>query len=433
MSGYERSPERRRAAVVGAGVSGLTAAYLLQRDYDVTLYEADDRLGGHAHTHDLVDGHGRAVGVDSGFIVHNARTYPHLTRLFDELGVATQPSEMSMSVRCEGCGLEYAGARGFGGLFPSASHARRGAYLRMLADVPRFHRLARAHLARGGDDADADADATLGAFLDEHGFATYTRQHFVVPLVSAVWSCDAETAYAYPARYLFQFLSHHGMLSVTGSPTWRTVVGGSARYVEQVVKGLTAVHTALPVTAVSRTTHGVEVHDADGGRTAFDVAVLATHADDTLRLLADPTPAQVAALGPWRYSRNATTLHTDRRVMPSRPRAEASWNYRMPGCDASSSAVRVSYAMNRLQRLDTDPQWFVTLNDDGDTIDDNRVLARMDYTHPVFTPESVATQDLLPGLNDGVLAFAGAYHGWGFHEDGCRSGVEAAESLGVRW
>ncbi len=419
-------------------MSGLTAAYLLQREYDVTVYEADERLGGHAHTHDLVDGHGRTVGVDSGFIVHNRRTYPHLTRLFEELGVETQPSEMSMSVHCDGCGLEYAGARGIGGLFPSVSHARRAAYLRMLADVPRFHRRARAHLA-STDATGSDSDITLGAFLDRHGFATYTRQHFVVPLVSAVWSCDAETAYAYPARYLFQFLSHHGMLSVTGSPAWRTVVGGSARYVEKVVKGLTAVHTALPVTAVARTLEGVEVQDADGGRTPYDVAVVATHADDALRLLADPTPAQVAALGPWRYSRNATTLHTDRRVMPSHARAEASWNYRMPACEASSSAVRVSYAMNRLQRLDTDPQWFVTLNDDGDTadagrtIDDSRVLARMDYAHPVFTPASVATQDLLPALNDGVLAFAGAYHGWGFHEDGCRSGVAAAQSLGVRW
>ncbi|MGH1563982.1 NAD(P)/FAD-dependent oxidoreductase [Mumia sp. DW29H23] len=418
---------RRRAAVVGAGVSGLTAAYLLQRDYDVTVYEADDRLGGHAHTHDLLDDHGRTVGVDSGFIVHNRRTYPWLTRLFDELGVATQPSEMSMSVRCDGCGLEYAGARGFTGLFPAASHARRGAYLRMLADVPRFHRRARVHLASD------EEDLTLGAFLDRHRFGTYTRRHFVVPLVSAVWSCDAETAYAYPARYLFQFLSHHGMLSVSGSPPWMTVVGGSARYVERVVKGLTAVHTALPVTAVSRTADGVEVHDADGGRTRFDAAVIATHADDALHLLADPTPQQRAALGPWRYSRNATTLHTDDRVMPRQARAAASWNYRMPDCDARSSAVRVSYAMNRLQRLDTTPQWFVTLNDDGHDVADDTVLARMDYAHPVFTPESVGTHEILPSLNDGVIAFAGAYHGWGFHEDGCRSGVEAARSLGVSW
>ncbi|WP_262851059.1 NAD(P)/FAD-dependent oxidoreductase [Mumia quercus] len=419
---------RRRAAVIGAGVSGLTAAYLLQRAYDVTVYEADDRLGGHAHTHDLLDTHGRTVGVDSGFIVHNRRTYPHLIRLFDELGVATQDSEMSMSVRCDGCGLEYAGARGLPGLFPSAGHVARPAYLRMLADVPRFHRAARAHLAHDG----ADETLTLGAFLDRHRFGAYTRQHFVVPLVSAVWSCDAETAAAYPARYLFQFLAHHGMLSVTGSPTWRTVVGGSARYVERLAKGLTATHTGLPVRAVARVHDGVVVHDGDGDSRHFDAAVVATHADDALRLLADPTPAQMAALGPWRYSRNATVLHTDDRVMPRHPRAAASWNYRMPSCDARSSAVRVSYDMNRLQRLATDRRWFVTLNHDGDVPAD-RVLARMDYAHPVFTPESVRTQELLPALNDGVLAFAGAYHGWGFHEDGCRSGVEAAASLGVEW
>jgi predicted NAD/FAD-binding protein len=418
---------RRRAAVIGAGVSGLTAAYLLQRTYDVTVYEADDRLGGHAHTHDLIDKHGRTVGVDSGFIVHNQRTYPHLVRLFDELGVATQASEMSMSVRCDGCGLEYAGARGMTGLVPTVAHLRRGAYLRMLADVPRFHRAARAHLA-GGDQA-----MTLGAFLDRHHVSAYTRQHFVVPLVSSVWSCDAQTASEYPAAYLFEFLSHHGMLSVTGSPPWRTVVGGSARYVERLAKGLTATHTALPVRAVARTGDGVVVHDADGDSTRFDVAVVATHADDALRLLAEPTPAQTAALGPWRYSRNATVLHTDDRVMPRSPRAAASWNYRIPACDARSSAVRVSYDMNRLQRLDPGTRWFVTLNDDGSTVSDDKVLASMDYAHPIFTPESVATQPLLPTLNDGVLAFAGAYQGWGFHEDGCRSGVQAAESLGVRW
>ncbi|MFD1824755.1 NAD(P)/FAD-dependent oxidoreductase [Mumia zhuanghuii] len=419
---------RRRAAVIGAGVSGLTAAYLLQRAYDVTVYEADDRLGGHAHTHDLLDAHGRTVGVDSGFIVHNEQTYPHLVRLFHELGVATQASEMSMSVRCDGCGLEYAGARGLPGLLPTAGHLARGAYLRMLADIPRFHRAARAHLDDG-----ADTGLTLGAFLDRHRFSAYARQHFVVPLVSAVWSCDAETAAAYPARYLFQFLAHHGMLSVSGSPPWRTVVGGSARYVERLSKGLTATHTSLPVRAVARVHDGVLVHDADGDHRRFDVAVVATHADDALRLLADPTPDQVAALGPWRYSRNATVLHTDTRVMPRHQRAAASWNYRMPACDARSSAVRVSYDMNRLQRLDPEPRWFVTLNDDGGAVAEDRVLARMDYAHPVFTPESVGTQPMLPTLNDGVLAFAGAYHGWGFHEDGCRSGVQAAESLGVRW
>jgi len=412
--------ERRRIAVVGSGVAGLTAAYVLRRSGDVTVFEADGRIGGHAHTHDVPSGDGRVLAVDSGFIVHNERTYPHLVRLLTELGVGTQPSEMSMSVSCGGCGLEYAGGRKAPGLFARPSSLARPAYLRMLAEVPRFHRLAREALERGDD-------RTLGEFVA--GFSPYFTAHFATPLVSAVWSCPPSVAGRYPARYLFAFLANHGMLGVSGSPRWRTVTGGSREYVERIAKSLTAVHTSTPVLALRRTGAGVELH-AGGAVHRFDAAVVATHPDQALRLLAEPTEDEREVLGAFGYSRNPVTLHTDASVLPRARRARASWNYRMDSCTAGAEGARVTYDMNRLQRLEAPEAHLVTL---GTEIPGDRVIARMVYEHPVYTPESVAAQRRLPGLNDGVIVYAGAYHGWGFHEDGCRSGVRAAEALGARW
>ncbi|MYX12692.1 NAD(P)-binding protein [Streptomyces sp. SID8374] len=421
--------ERRRTAVVGSGVAGLTAAHVLRRAHDVTLYEADDRIGGHAHTHELDASDGRVHRVDSGFIVHNRRTYPHLLRLFDELGVATQESEMSMSVRCEGCGLEYSGARGPAGLFAQPRSALRGPYLRMLAEVTRFHRAARALLELPEGPA---TDMTLGEFARRGRFSRYFRAHFLTPMVSAVWSCDPVTALRYPARYLFAFLSHHGMLAIGGSPVWRTVTGGSRAYVERVAKQLTAVHTATPVRAVTRHADGVDLTTEDGTTTPYDAVVIATHPDQALRLLADPTDAERETLGAFTYSRNPTLLHTDTTLLPRSRGARASWNYLMPSCAADADRVTVSYDMNRLQRLDAPETFVVTLNG-SDRVDPDSVRARMVYEHPVYTPESVSAQARLPALSGPVTAFAGAYHGWGFHEDGCRSGAEAAAALGVEW
>ncbi|MFG3097731.1 NAD(P)/FAD-dependent oxidoreductase [Streptomyces sp. NPDC048202] len=417
----------RRTAVVGSGVAGLTAAHVLRRAHHVTLYEADDRLGGHAHTHDLIAPDGRIDRVDSGFIVHNRRTYPNLLRLFRELGVATQESEMSMSVRCEGCGLEYAGARGARGLLAQRRNLLRPAYLRMLAEVPAFHRAARALLEHGGHST-----LTLGQFLDRCGFSPYFRAHFMTPLVSCVWSCDAETAQHYPAAYLFRFLDHHGMLSVTGSPVWRTVTGGSRSYVDKVAAEIQEVRTSAPVRGILRHADGVDITTHDGTTESYDHVVVATHPDQALRLLEDATADEKEVLGAFRYSRNATLLHTDTALLPEAPGARASWNYLMPNCSAGSDRVRVTYDMNRLQRLDASPRYLVTLGGE-DRVDPARVLARMNYEHPVYTPESVAAQQRLPELATPVTAFAGAYHGWGFHEDGCRSGVAAAKALGVTW
>jgi predicted NAD/FAD-binding protein len=421
----------RRIAVIGGGIGGLTAAYILARGDEVTVFEADDRLGGHADTH-LVKRPGRPpAAVDTGFIVYNERTYPLLTRLFGELGVTTQESEMSMSVSCSGCGVGYAGKRGLPGL---AAGAPRGGprYLRMLAEVPRFHRAARRLLASapGG----GDAQQSLGDFLREGRFSPYFTAHFAAPLVGAVWSCPPGTALRYPAAYLFAFLANHGMLSVSGSPQWRTVTGGSRSYVELIAAKLAKVRVSSPVRSLRRYPDGVEVRDAAGEVADFDAAVIAVHPDQALRLLEAPTAAEQSVLGAIGYTPNEAVLHSDTRLLPARAAVRASWNYSLDCRDGGDGQdrTRVSYSMNRLQGLADGRDYIVTLGGRPD-IDPDRVIAVMDYAHPAYTRESVAAQRRLPSLNSPVTAFAGAYHGWGFHEDGCRSGVAAAEALGGRW
>jgi predicted NAD/FAD-binding protein len=421
----------RRIAVIGAGISGLTAAYILARTDEVSVFEADERLGGHADTH-LVDRPGAApLPVDTGFIVYNERTYPLLTRLFDELGVTTQASEMSMSVSCAGCGVSYAGKRGLAGL--AAGVPRGGArHLRMLAEVPRFHRAGRKLLSGGAGSA--AGQQPLGDFLRDGGFSPYFTAHFAAPLVGAVWSCPSGTALRYPAGYLFAFLGNHGMLSVSGSPQWRTVTGGSRQYVERIAAKVAKVRVASPVRSVRRFPGWVSVQEASGEVLDFDAVVLATHPDQALRLLDPPTAAERSVLGAFRYTPNEAVLHTDARLLPERAAVRASWNYSLD-CrrDAADQApARVSYSMNRLQGLPGDPDYIVTLGG-RQQVDPARVVDVMDYAHPEYTPESVAAQPRLPELNTAVTAFAGAYHGWGFHEDGCRSGVAAALALGGTW
>lgn len=418
---------RPTVAVVGSGVAGLTAAYLLQRQFDVTLFEADDRLGGHAHTHDVLTATGTA-GLDTGFLVHNARTYPHLLRLFAELDVATQKSEMSMSVRCDGCGLEYAGARGIRGVFAQPRSIARPRYLRMLLQVRKFHAEAHRVLAQPDDHR------TLGEFIAEGGYTSYFAHHFLLPVVACVWSCGFDGARNYPARYLFTFLENHGLLAVTGSPQWRTVVGGSRSYVQKAVKALTAVQTATPVRAVSRSATGVIIRDDADQLFHADRVVVATHPDQALDLLTDATDIERRLLGAFEYTRSRTVLHTDSSLLPKASGARASWNYRMDSCtsDENRDQVKVSYHLNRLQRIDDPTDFLVTLNAGG-VIDQASVLAEMDYAHPTYTLRSVAAQSELPALNTGRTAFAGAWQGWGFHEDGCASGVRAARSFGVDW
>ncbi|WP_299053607.1 FAD-dependent oxidoreductase [uncultured Nocardioides sp.] len=432
----------RRVAVVGSGVAGLTAAYVLSRTCHVTLLEADSRLGGHADTHPVdvrrPDGTTVTVPVDTGFIVHNERTYPNLLRLYGELGITTRLSEMSMSIRDEPRKVEWAGALGLGGVFATWRNALDPAFLRMLVQIPRFHRQARA-LLRATSDADADL-RTLEEFLDDGGFDEHFRALFMEPLVAAVWSTDDSHALEYPARYLFRFLAHHGMLQVFGSPPWRTVVGGSATYVAAVAEHLDEVRTGVKVTGVAETADGVQVTDGNGERTTYDAVVVATHPHQALAMLDTPTPAQRELLGAITYSSNTAQLHTDDSLLPRLPRARASWNYlRRPetGGATGGDAVTVTYDLTRLMRLDeaygvTDRRFLVTLGG-SDLVDPATVIDTMEYEHPLYTPESVAAQARLDECDSDRLVFAGAYHGWGFHEDGARSGVEAAARLGVPW
>ena len=416
---------RGTVAVVGAGVSGLTAAYVLSGTYDVTLYEGEDRLGGHAHTHTVPTASGD-LNVDSGFIVHNDRTYPHLRRLFRELGVRARDTEMSMSIRDASTGLEYAGGRGVKGFVARPRQLLDREYVGMLRSVRRFHALATEFLERT-DDEDT---TTYGEFVAEHGFGEAFTRLYAVPLVACVWSSGEGDAMDYPARYLFRFLQHHGMLSVGDSPQWMTVVGGSRSYVDLLAARLGDVRRGDPVASVSRTPDGVEVRTAAGRVERHDRVVVATHADDALRLLADPTPAEKEVLGAFRYSRNETVLHRDGSLMPRARLARSSWNY-LVGEDPAQGAV-VTYWMNRLQGLPDSEPFYVTLNA-TDRIDPGSVVATMQYTHPLYDVAAVRAQRRLPELATERTVFAGAYHGWGFHEDGCRSGVEAARAFGVDW
>ena len=419
---------RPTVAVIGSGVSGLTAAYLLDRTHEVTLFEADNRLGGHAHTHDVTASDGSQHAVDSGFIVHNDRTYPWLRKLFAELEVEVRPTEMSMSVRCEGCGLEYAGGRGLRGMLAQPRRLLDPQFLRMLLQVKRFHRRASAFLATS-DEGDL---TTYGQFLEREGFSEHFVAHYAVPVVSCVWSSGREVALLYPARYLFRFLDHHGMLQVTGSPQWYTVAGGSRTYVNRLAARLPHVLRSAAVTDVTRGPDGVEIRDVNGAVSRFDRVVIATHADQALGLLTDPSDQEVQTLKAFGYSANETVLHTDSSALPRAGQARASWNYRMATCSSLNEPTVVTYWMNRLQGHASPQDYLVTLNA-RERIDPDRVLAVMDYEHPVYTQESVAAQSHLGDLATDRTVYAGAYHGWGFHEDGCFSGVEAARHFGVVW
>jgi uncharacterized protein len=418
---------RPTAAVVGGGVSGLTAAYLLAKTHHVTLFEADERVGGHAHTHDVALSDGSSVPVDSGFIVLNDRTYPLLRRLFAELGVETRPTEMSMSISCAGCGLNYVGGRRANGIFAQRRRVADPTFWRMLLSIRRFQKAALRLL-----DQEPDSTLTYGEFLDRHGFGQHFVAHYALPIVSCVWSMGHREAMDYPATYLFAFLHHHGFLVLGDAPTWHTVVGGSRSYVGAITQRLDVVRNRTRVTAISRKPDSVEIDDEYGAHHTFDKVVVATHADDALALLTDAGEAETTLLGAFGYSTNVAHLHRDDRVLPDRRGGRASWNYRLEDCETLTDRSKVSYWMNRLQgHPETDPL-VVTLNPDEHEAPRD-TIATMTYLHPTYTSASVAAQKGLAALNTDRLAFAGAYQGWGFHEDGCRSGVAAAEALGATW
>lgn len=416
-----------KIAVVGSGIAGLASAWLLSQRHDVVLFEANDYLGGHTHTHDIEREHGR-YQVDTGFIVHNPQNYPLLTRLFDTLGVATQATTMSFSVRNEASGLEY-NATTLDTLFCQRRNLASPRFWGMLRDLARFYRNAPALL-----DIDGEGP-TLGDYLTLGGYGAAFRDEHLVPMASALWSSPSTQILRFPAKYLVRFMANHHMLQLTGRPEWRVVRGGSQRYVDALRSAWRVqVRLRTPVRMALRDDEGVLVvsDGADGRGERFDQLVLACHSDQALRILGDDaSDAEHAVLGAMPYQTNDTVLHTDASLLPRHCKAWAAWNASVPR-DAADVCT-VSYCMNLLQGIASPEPFVVTLNR-TDAIDPEKVLRRMRYEHPVYSHASVAAQQRRAEVQ-GVRRtwFAGAYWGWGFHEDGMRSAVDVATALGCNW
>jgi uncharacterized protein len=413
----------QRIAVVGSGISGLASAWLLGRRHAVTLYEANDYLGGHTHTHAVRVG-GRDHSVDTGFIVFNPAHYPLLARLFEELGVGSQPTQMSFSVRNETSGLEY-NAASLATLFCQRRNLVSPRFFGLIRDMLRFNREARAVLSVAGPGP------TLRDYLAENRYGAAFRDEHLVPMSSALWSAPPREVLEFPVKYLVQFLANHEMLQVSGRAPWRVVRGGSATY----IRALTArwnVTTRLgcPVTGIDRSGGDVVV-DTLQCREHYDQVVLACHSDQALKLLNTPSRAERDILGAIGYQPNRVILHTDASVMPQRPRAWAAWNALITA--EPGTACTVSYWMNLLQGIESAEPLIVTLNPTR-PIDPGKVLRSLNYAHPVYTQASVAARARKAEIQGARRTwFAGAYWGWGFHEDGMRSAVEVAAALEVPW
>ncbi|HEX8976035.1 MAG TPA: FAD-dependent oxidoreductase [Solirubrobacteraceae bacterium] len=410
-----------RIAIVGAGVSGLVAAHLLGREHEVTVFEAASYAGGHTHTI-RVDTPNETHHVDTGFIVFNDRNYPNFERLLDRLAVASQPSEMSFSVSDGRGDFEYNGASA-NGLFAKRAHLITPWFHRMLADLARFNRAARSLLHLDGDGP------SLGHWLEELRFSRPFIDRLIVPQASAVWSADPHQMWSFPARFLAEFFDNHGMLSVRDRPRWRTVHGGSARYVEALLGQFGGrLRLQAPVAAVTRHPDHVSVRPRSGEPERFDEVVLATHSDQALEILADATDREHEILGAIPYQRNEAVLHTDVSMMPRRRRAWASWNYHLE--HVPGPLTTVTYHMNRLQSLTAERDFCVTLNRTGE-IDPDQVIRTIDYAHPVFTAAGVRAQARVKEISGrNRTHFCGAYWGWGFHEDGVRSALRVANHFG---
>ncbi len=424
-----RRPSRQRIAVVGSGVAGLSCAHVLGPHHDVVLFESDPRLGGHANTVDVLDPVAGPLRIDSGFIVHNDRNYPNLVRLFDELGVETIDTEMSFGVTDRDPTSPTAGftyrATSPNTLFADRRNLIRPAMWRMLRDITRFYRSAKAFLADGDDDT------SLDEFLAVAGYSREFIDLHLVPMGAAVWSADPATFGEFPARSLFAFLDHHGLLGVGDRPQWRSIVGGSRTYVDAIAARFGGeIRLDCPVRAVAPSALGVDV-TTDHGLESFDRVVLAVHSDQALRMLARPTELQRSILGAVGYQPNVATLHTDTSLLSPRRRAWSAWNYDRRSADQRRATL--TYDMTALQHLPGPHRYLVSLNSD-DAIDPSTVLASFEYAHPVFDRPAIDAQRRFEEIDgaDGIH-YCGAWWGYGFHEDGMASGLRVCERIGVRW
>jgi predicted NAD/FAD-binding protein len=404
-------------AVVGSGISGLVAAHLLQRDHEITVFEANDYIGGHTHTVE-VQLDGEHMAVDTGFIVYNERNYPNFTKLLEQLGVATQPSTMSFSVRLEQPELEYNGST-LRQLFVQRRNLLRPRFYRMIADIMRFNKSAPVAIENGA------ASLTLGEYIDSARYSREFVDHYLVPMGAAIWSSPAASVLDMPAEFFVRFFKNHGMLTIDDRPEWRTVAGGSSRYVDRLIAPFAdRIRLRDPAHRIRRTDSHVLVNDE-----RFDEVVLACHSDQALRMLADPSDAEREILGAIPYQANQVVLHTDTRVLPRRPAAWAAWNYHTSG--RPEDPVGVTYNMNMLQSLTASQTLCVTLNDIA-TIAHEHIIASFSYTHPLFTPEGIRAQQRHAEISShNRTHYCGAYWRNGFHEDGVVSALTVASEFGV--
>jgi uncharacterized protein len=414
-----------RIAVIGAGISGLAVAYFLSRKHEVWLFEKEPRLGGHTHTHSIETPSG-TLHVDTGFIVHNDRTYPNFIRLMRELCVERQKSDMSFGVTDRASGLEYS-SRGLNGLFALRANFFRPQHYALLREILRFNKTAADFL-----DIPGTPNVTLRKYIRDQKFSERFTRYYLYPMAGAVWSTSPDEIGNFPAFTLIRFFHNHGFLGYYGQPTWYTLQGGSSQYIRPIIQPYQdRIATAIQITGVSRTAKGISVTFTDQPVRTFDEVVLACHAPQALALLQDASPLEASVLAKFATTTNHTVLHTDSSLLPRRPAARAAWNYLLGAKEISG--VTVTYHMNRLQNIRSDEDYCVTLNA-TEAINPQRILREMKYNHPLYNLEAIRAQTRwaeISGQNH--THFCGAYWSYGFHEDGLNSALRVAQALGVDW
>ncbi len=412
-----------KIAIIGSGIAGLTSAYLLQREHDITVFEAQDWIGGHTHTVPVrLDG--REYAVDTGFIVFNDWTYPNFIQLLQQLGVGFKPTEMSFAVTDPDTGVEYNG-HDLNSLFAQRSNLLSPRFWGMIRDILRFNKEALSDLEQGR----IAADTTLGQYLSQNGYGQRFIEHYIVPMGAAIWSMSLADMLGFPLQFFVRFFKNHGLLSVSNRPQWYVIEGGSSAYVAPLTKGFAErIRLNCPVSRVERDEQGVTL-ESPAGRERFDAVIFACHSDQALQLLAEPSASELEILGALRYADNDVVLHTDTRVLPKRRLAWASWNYRLGGPTRQPAAV--TYNMNILQGIESEHTFCVSLNQ-TDAIDPDKILARFSYAHPQYSLAASAAQqrgEELQGRQHSY--FCGAYWANGFHEDGVVSALRVARHFGV--